>query len=257
MHYLFRVLLAKFKKCLPQKGKQRISGRNSSGKITIYHRGGGQKRLYRFIDFSKMIWNIPGLILDLIYDSNRTTALHLILYSNGILVATLAVKNKNLGTTIWANYKYNKKLYMGHAQYFLNCIPGRAIFCIELQIFRIAQLLRTGGSFGRLLIKSKNYCIIRLKPKKFFKSQLLCCGVYGVPLLSIRTIKKFFHARINIYKGRKPVVRGVAKNPVDHPHGGGQGKTSGGRPSVTPWAKITKGKKTRKAFTYDTFCMER
>jgi large subunit ribosomal protein L2 len=113
-------------------------------------------------------------------------------------------------------------------------LPGYYICCIEVQKYCGGQLLRTGNSSGRILAVFPTYSIIKLKSKKFFKGQSFCCGTYGIIFSIKQTLKNKRLSRINISQGKRPVVRGVAKNPIDHPHGGGQGKTSGGRPSVTP-----------------------
>lgn len=250
-------LLSLFKKRSVKFGKMRISGRNSKGQIIVYHRGGGTKKIYRVIDFIKVIWNIKGIILDFIYDPNRSAGVHLILYSNGILTFALAIQNKKIGTCLWADYRFgSSRLSIGTTNYAFKLITGLPVFCIEVGFFTRGQLLRAGGSFGKFVTTTSENCIIKLKTKKFCKIKHECCGTYGIPFLIkfLRLNSKL--AKLNIYKGKRPNVRGVAKNPIDHPHGGGQGKTSGGRPSVTRWAQITKGRKTRKKFIYGAFNLE-
>jgi len=132
--------------------------------------------------------------------------------------------------------------------------------CCTIINYKPGQLIRAGGCFGLLISKMSNICSIRFKSDKFFLIKSYCLGTIGILMDKRRFFlikKKFKGAKYNIYKGVRPHVRGVAKNPIDHPHGGGQGKTSGGRTSVTPWGKITKGLKTVKKFNYVTFNLER
>lgn len=248
-------LLYYFKKRVPYVGKVRIAGTNSKGQIIVYHRGGGTKKIYRFIDFTKFLWNISGLIIALIYDANRTAALHLIIYTNGILAYNLAISNKKVGAIITTTS--TDKCGVGNSTTILLMKTGFPICCIEITKYVGAQFLLSGNCFGKLLSKTENYGLLKLKNKRFFRCSLKGFGVYGVVYSIKQLIATKKLARFNIYNGRRPHVRGVAKNPIDHPHGGGQGKTSGGRPSVSRWAKITKGRKTRKLTTYDTFGMER
>lgn len=225
-----------------KKGFQRSFGRNNQGRITVQARGGGHKRLYRFINFNRKL--VEGTVTNILYDPNRTANIALI-------------KNKNSNFFILApnDLKINSKIesseicpiHIGNALPLKNIPIGTLIHNISLQPNSSGKLIRSAGTSAQLIQKINNkYAKVKLSSGE---QRLILLNCYA----TIGTISNNLHKKINLGKaGRKrwlnkrPKVRGVAKNPVDHPHGGGEGKTSGGRPSVSFKGIITKGKKTRK-----------
>lgn len=225
-------------------GSISISGRNNSGKITSYHRGGGCKKLIRLIDFNRYIWNIYGFIHRIEYDPKRNSLIALVVYSNGIMSYIIAPEGVNIGDCILA--KDGIVFRPGNSTYLYNIPIGLKINSVELVPNSGAQLIRAAGSYATIISKFKNTVVVKLKSgevRKFFSNCLATVGSVSNFQYIYRNFKKAGFYRL---KGWRPVVRGVAMNPVDHPHGGGQGKTSGGRPSVTPYGFITKGKPTKR-----------
>lgn len=227
-------------------GKKNISGRNNTGKITRYHRGGGCKKKQRIIDYKRYIWNIYGIVLRIEYDPNRTALLALVAYSNGILSYIIAPENINVGYKIFAKEDIN--FIEGNATFLKNIPVGIKIHNIELKFNKGAQLIRAAGSYATIISKLNDFVIIKLKSGEIRKIHGNCMATIGTVSNFTFGFRKFMKAGYYRLKGWKPVVRGVAMNPIDHPHGGGQGKTSGGRPSVTPKGFITKGKPTKKNY---------
>ena len=224
-------------KCL-QKG-----GRNNQGKITVWHRGGGNKKLYRIIDFKRSLFNIPARILQLQYDPNRTSKIALICYKNGILSYIIAPKNVNTGDIIQAGDK--SEISLGNALP-VGLIPtGTLIHNIELKPGKGGQLMRAAGTFAKIIKKDKKYIILRLHSGKLFSISPQSMATIGIVSGEGSTSRKLRKAGQARWKNRRPVVRGVAMNPIDHPHGGGQGRSKGGGHPVTPWGKLTKGKLTK------------
>lgn len=225
-------------------GKKRISGRNNTGKIMRYHRGGGCKNKIRIIDFKRYIWNLYGFVLRLEYDPNRTALLALIAYSNGIISYIIAPEGLSVGDRVLAK---DEILYKpGNCTYLFKIPIGVKIHNVELSVNKGGQLARAAGSFSIIISHLQKYSVIKLKSGELRKVLGTCLATIGSVSNFEFGFRKFMKAGYYRLKGWRPVVRGVAMNPVDHPHGGGQGKTSGGRPSVTPKGIITKGKPTRK-----------
>jgi large subunit ribosomal protein L2 len=167
------------------------------------------------------------------YDPNRTAKLYLVIYSNGILTYSLAVCNKKVGAVI--NCVDSTRMFLGDTRFLRDIVIGYNICSIEISASQGAKLLRSGLCSGKVLNKTPTYCVLRIKSNKFFRINSICYGTIGTLSIAKNNLnKEFKYAKFNIFRGRRPCVRGVAKNPIDHPHGGGQGKTSGGRPSVTP-----------------------
>ena len=229
------------------KKKLRINGRNNKGIICIHHRGGGAKKRYRLIDFFFSFLNIPAVVLKIERDPNRSCFIALILFKNGFFSYIVCPVNLLVGNFILSS---NFKILPSNG----NSLPlfqiplGSLIFNIELKSFKGACFCRSAGSFGIILNrfeKNSSLVLIRLKSKEEFFFEQQCFATIGIVSnlsFKFKLLKKAGNSR-NL--GIRPKVRGVAMNPIDHPHGGGEGKTSGGRPSVTPWGKLTKGKKTR------------
>lgn len=239
-----------------KKSKSKITGCNHSGKKTLYHRGGEKKRNYRFIDFRRMLFNIPAVVLTLEYDPNRTAFISLILYKNGFLSYILAPTNLRVGDFVISSKK-ETEIKVGNCLE-LGVIPvGTLIYNIELYTGKGGQLCRAAGCFGLLLAKYKLFhIVVRLSSGEEYI-------LHEKNLASIGIVSNINHIYINLKKagvsrnrGRRPIVRGVAMNPIDHPHGGGEGKTSGGRPSVSPWGKLTKGPRTRNCRKINQFILK-
>jgi len=227
--------------------KKKNSGRNNQGRITVRHRGGGNKIRYNIIDFKRAIFDVPAVVLQVHKDFNRNAFIALLLYKNGILSYIIAADNLKKGDIISASNKTVK--LPGNAMPLLNMQLGSIIHNVELHYGKGGQLCRAAGTYATLVTKKvfKNlrYAIVRLKSKEeyfIFLNNLAVFGVVSNIDFHLLTLKNAGSSR---RLGIRPHVRGVAMNPVDHPHGGGEGKTSGGRPSVTPWGKITKGQPTR------------
>ena len=224
------------------KGFQRANGRNNQGKITIRHRGGGHKRLYRKISF-KRSENIQGYVSNILYDPNRSAHIAYIKNEfNSFFI--LAPKGLNINTLIESSSKADLKI--GNALPLKNIPIGSLIHNISLYPNSKGQLIRSAGTSAQLIQKINNkYAKIRLSSGELKLILLSCFATLGIVSNVDYKKIKLGKAGRSRWLNRRPKVRGVAKNPVDHPHGGGEGKTSGGRPSVTPQGKITKGKPTR------------
>lgn len=224
-------------------GFQRANGRNHKGRITVRHRGGGHKRLYRKISFDRFNNNIEGFVKKILYDPNRSANIAYLEKNDNdyFIVAPSGLKiNQYVRSSPTADIKLGNALP-------LNNIPiGSLIHNISLNPQSKSKLVRSAGTSAQLLQKIDNkYAKIRLSSGKVKLVLLTCYATLGIVSNINHKMIKLGKAGRSRWLNNRPSVRGVAKNPVDHPHGGGEGKTSGGRPSVTPWGKITKGKPTR------------
>ena len=231
-----------FKKLV--KGLTKTGGRNNQGRVTMFHIGGGHKRLYRIIDFKRNLFNISGKVIRVEYDPNRSCWIALIYYTNGVFSYIIAPNGLAIGDIVVSGENVSIKL--GNSLPLKKIPIGTLIHNIELKPGKGGQLSRSAGSYAQLIKKeASSYGMIRLPSGEQRLISLECMATVG-------TVSNLDNKNINLGKAgakrwlnRRPVVRGVAMNPVDHPHGGGEGRTSGGRPSVTPWGKATKGKPTR------------
>jgi large subunit ribosomal protein L2 len=222
------------------------SGRNNYGHITVRHHGGGNKRKYRIIDFKRNKFDVPGTVLRLEYDPNRSANIALVEYTDGERRYILAPVGLKAGDTVLASASADIK--PGNALPIQNIPVGTFIHNIELYPGKGGQLVRSAGTAAQLMAKEGDMAQLRLPSGEYRKVRINCMATIG-------QVGNIDHANISIGKaGRKrhmgwrPSVRGSAMNPVDHPHGGGEGKAPIGRPSpVTPWGKPTLGYKTRKA----------
>lgn len=225
-------------------GKTKKGGRNHSGRITAFHIGGGHKQKYRIIDFKRSIRNIPGVVQSIQYDPNRSAFIALICYNNGIISYILAPHNLKVGDIIEAGSLVDIKI--GNALAIEDIPVGTVIHNIEMKPGKGGQIARAAGTYATLIKKGNDgYSMIRLssgEQRLVLSKNYATIGI--VSNIDNNNIK-LGKAGTSRWLGRKPTVRGVAMNPVDHPHGGGEGRTSGGRPSVTPWGKPTKGHRTR------------
>jgi len=226
------------------KGISKTGGRNNNGRITAYHRGGGHKRLYRLVDFKRSVQDIVATVERIEYDPNRTAFIALIKYENGQESYILAPQKLNSGDKIVSSSSADIKIG--------NCLPlknipvGTTVHNVEMKPGKGGQIARSAGSSVDLVGKDAGYAQIKLRSGELRIVPLECSATIGVVSNPDQKNTNLGKAGRSRWLGRKPVVRGVAMNPVDHPHGGGEGKTSGGRHPVTPWGKPTKGKKTRK-----------
>ena len=235
--------------------KSKTGGRNNAGRITTRHIGGGHKHHYRVIDFKRMKDGIPAKVERLEYDPNRTAHIALVLYADGERRYILAPKGVSAGDV----------LYSGSAAPIEagNCLPvrnipvGAVIHAIELKPGKGAQLARSAGASVQLVAREGQYATIRLRSGEMRKVPVDCRATLGEVSNSEHSLQKLGKAGAARWRGVRPTVRGVAMNPVDHPHGGGEGRTSGGRHPVSPWGMPTKGYKTRKNKRTDGFIVRR
>jgi large subunit ribosomal protein L2 len=223
--------------------KNRISGRNNRGKITVRHRGGGHKQRYRVIDFKRDKDDIAATVERIEYDPNRSANIALILYADGERRYIIAPKGLKAGDEIISG---NSVAIQKGNTLPLNNIPlGTVIHCVELKPKKGAQIARSAGTSVQLVAKEGNYVTLRLRSGEVRKVLSECRATLGEVSKSAHSLRKLGKAGANRWRGVRPTVRGVVMNPVDHPHGGGEGKTSGGRHPVSPWGTPTKGYKTR------------
>ena len=219
-------------------------GRNSNGRITVRHRGGGHKRRYRIIDFKRNKTGIPAKVVAVEYDPNRSARIALLQYVDGekryiIYPDGLKVGDEVISSST-ADIRTGNTLPIGR-------IPvGSSLHCVELKQGKGAQLARSAGASVQLMAKDDDYAQLKLKSGEIRKVRVECLATIGVVGNSEHMNMDVGKAGRKRWKGFRPTVRGVVMNPVDHPHGGGEGRTSGGRHPSTPWGMKTKGKKTRK-----------
>lgn len=222
-----------------------VAGRNSTGKITIFHRGSGVKKRYRFIDFSRQMFDIPAIVRRIEYDPNRSAFIALICYQNGTLSYILAPSGLRVGDFVLSSLKQNMLVSLGNAVQISTIIPSLAIFNIELYPGFGGCFSRSAGCFSIVLRHiDENYSLIRLSSgeERIVFSQSLC--MHGQASNEDRRYDCLGKAGTSRRLGIRPTVRGVAMNPIDHPHGGGQGKSTAGRHPVSPWGVLTKGFRT-------------
>ena len=224
-------------------GLNKTGGRNNHGRVTAFNRGGGHKRSYRMVDFKRTRFDIPATVERLEYDPNRTSFIALIKYEDGELSYILAPQRLAVGDTVISGKKVDVK--PGNAMPLASIPVGTIIHNVEMKPGKGGQIARSAGTYVQLVGRDQGYALIRLSSGE----QRM---VRGECMASIGAVSNPDHSNITLAKagrnrwlGKRPSVRGVAMNPVDHPHGGGEGRTSGGRHPVTPWGKPTKGKRTR------------
>ena len=223
--------------------KNRISGRNNAGRITIRHKGGGHKRRYRIIDFKRNKDNITARVERLEYDPNRSANIALVLYADGERRYIIAPRGLSAGDTIVSGNSV--AIQAGNVMPLSNIPLGSVVHCIELKPMKGAQIARSAGTSAQLIAKEGNYVTLRLRSGEVRKVLADCRATIGEVSRSEHSLRKLGKAGATRWRGVRPTVRGVVMNPVDHPHGGGEGKTSGGRHPVSPWGTPTKGYKTR------------
>ena len=218
-------------------------GRNNRGRITTRHRGGGHKHHYRIVDFKRNKDGIPGLVERLEYDPNRSAHLALILYADGERRYILAAKKLAAGDQVMSGREAPIKT--GNTLPLRNIPLGTLVHCVELKPGKGAQMVRAAGGSAQLVAREGAYATLRMRSGEMRKVHVNCRATVGEVGHGEHNLRKLGKAGASRWRGRRPTVRGVAMNPVDHPHGGGEGRTSGGRHPVTPWGVPTKGYKTR------------
>jgi len=218
-------------------------GRNNRGRITTRHRGGGHKHHYRIVDFKRNKDGIPGLVERLEYDPNRSAHLALILYADGERRYILAAKKLAAGDQVMSGREAPIKT--GNTLPLRNIPLGTLVHCVELKPGKGAQMVRAAGGSAQLVAREGAYATLRMRSGEMRKVHVDCRATVGEVGHGEHNLRKLGKAGASRWRGRRPTVRGVAMNPVDHPHGGGEGRTSGGRHPVTPWGVPTKGYKTR------------
>jgi large subunit ribosomal protein L2 len=218
-------------------------GRSNNGRVTVRFRGGGAKKLYRIVDFKRRKRDVVGVVQRLEYDPNRTAFIALVKYADGELAYILAAQRMRAGDEVVAGEKVDVK--PGNAMPLRSMPIGAIVHNIELKPGKGGQIARSAGAYAQLVGRDAGYAQIRLgsgELRMVMDSCMATVGAVSNPDHMNEVLGKAGRVR---HKGRRPHVRGVAMNPVDHPHGGGEGKTSGGRHPVTPWGQPTKGHKTR------------
>jgi large subunit ribosomal protein L2 len=235
--------------------KSRSGGRNNQGRITTRHIGGGHKQHYRIVDFKRNKLDIPAVVERLEYDPNRTAYIALVLFKDGERRYIIAPKGLKVGQEILSSESTPVKV--GNCMPLRNIPLGTVIHCVELKPGKGAQIARSAGTSTQLVAKDSGYVTLRLRSGEMRKVMADCKAVVGEVSNSEHNLGSLGKAGASRWRGVRPTVRGVAMNPVDHPHGGGEGRTSGGRHPVTPWGMPTKGYKTRKNKRTDNMIVRR
>jgi large subunit ribosomal protein L2 len=232
-------------------GLTKSGGRGAGGRIAVRFRGGGHKKLYRVVDFKRRKFDVAGTVQRIEYDPNRTAFIALIQYADGELAYILAPQRLKAGDQVVASEKADVK--PGNAMPLRGMPIGTIIHNIELKPLKGGQIARSAGAYAQLVGRDSGYAQIRLNSGELRMVPDGCMATVGAVSNQDHMNEVLGKAGRSRHKGRRPHVRGVAMNPVDHPHGGGEGRTSGGRHPVTPWGKPTKGSKTRTNKTTDKF----
>lgn len=231
--------------------KYKKGGRNCYGRMTVRNIGGGHKQLYRHIDFKRNKDGVPGKVERFEYDPNRSCHIALIKYKDGEWRYILAPKNLKEGDQV--DNGNSAEIKPGNTLP-LESIPiGTTVHNVELKPEKGGQLARSAGTYVQLVAKEGRYATIRLRSGELRKVLVKCRATIGEVGNEEHSLRSLGKAGATRWRGRRPGVRGVAKNPIDHPHGGGEGKTSGGRHPVTPWGQPTKGYKTRRNRTSNKY----
>jgi large subunit ribosomal protein L2 len=231
--------------------KSKTGGRNSAGRITCRHIGGGHKQKYRIIDFKRNKDGIPATIETIEYDPNRSSFIALVLYADGERRYIVAPSGVKAGDQVTSGA--DAPIKAGNCLPIINIPIGSTMHCVELKPGKGAQLARSAGTSVQLIARDGLYATIRLRSGEMRKVLSDCRAVIGEVSNSEHNLRSLGNAGAKRRRGIRPTVRGVAMNPIDHPHGGGEGKTSGGRHPVSPWGVPTKGYKTRKNKRTDKF----
>lgn len=235
--------------------KSRTGGRNNAGRITNRHQGGGHKKRYRIIDFKRNKDGIPAKVERLEYDPNRSANLALLLYADGERRYIIAPHKVRAGDMLQSGS--DAPIKPGNALPLRNIPVGTEVHCIEMQPGKGAQMMRSAGATAQLAAREGEHATLKLRSGEMRKVHIDCRATVGEVGNMEHNLRKLGKAGAKRWRGVRPTVRGVAMNPVDHPHGGGEGRTSGGRHPVSPWGKPTKGYKTRNNKRTDNMIVRR
>ncbi len=233
----------------------RGSGRNNSGRITVRHQGGGHKRHYRRIDFKRNKDGIAAKVERLEYDPNRSAHLALLCYADGERRYVVAAKGLAVGAEVMSGA--DAPIKVGNAKRLRNIPVGTSVHCVELVPGKGAQLARAAGTSVQLLAREGEYAQLRLRSGEIRRVHVECKATIGEVGNEENNLRQFGKAGAMRWRGIRPTVRGVAMNPVDHPHGGGEGRTGTKRDPVSPWGTLTKGYRTRKNKRTDSMIVQR
>ncbi len=223
--------------------KSKHAGRNNNGHVTMRHHGGGHKQQYRIVDFRRDKDGIPAKVERLEYDPNRTAHIALLCYADGERRYIIAPKGVEVGSTLISGSEAPIK--PGNALPIRNIPVGTTIHCIEMLPGKGAQMARTAGASVQLLAREGTYAQLRLRSGEIRKAHIECRATIGEVGNGEHSLRQIGKAGAKRWRGIRPTVRGVAMNPIDHPHGGGEGRTAAGRDPVSPWGTKTKGYRTR------------
>ena len=221
----------------------RNGGRNNAGRVTVRHQGGGHRQHYRLVDFKRTKDGIPAKVERLEYDPNRTAHIALLLYRDGERRYVIASRNLKAGDEVVSGE--NAPIKEGNTLPLRNIPLGSVVHCIEMKPGKGAQMARSAGAGVQLVAREGQYATLRLRSGEMRKVLVDCRATIGEVSNSEHNLRSLGKAGAQRWRGVRPTVRGVVMNPVDHPHGGGEGRTSGGRHPVSPWGTPTKGYKTR------------
>jgi large subunit ribosomal protein L2 len=235
--------------------KSKTGGRNGHGRITVRHRGGGHKQRYRVIDFKRNKDGVPGRVERVEYDPNRSAHIALLLYADGERRYIIAPRGVSAGSELVSGS--DAPIKPGNALPLQNIPVGTTVHCVELKPGKGAQIARSAGASCQLVAREGRYATLRLRSGEMRKVASECRATIGEVGNAEHSLRSLGKAGAGRWRGRRPTVRGVVMNPVDHPHGGGEGRTSGGRHPVTPWGVPTKGYKTRKNKRTDKLIVRR
>ncbi|MFK8068266.1 MAG: 50S ribosomal protein L2 [Gammaproteobacteria bacterium] len=242
-----------YRPLLEQQSKK--SGRNNNGRITVRHRGGGHKQRYRIIDFKRNKDGIISVVERIEYDPNRTAHIALLSYADGEKRYVIAAKDMKAGDIISSGL--SAAIKVGNTLPLRNIPVGSTVHCVELKPNKGAQIARSAGTSVQLVAREGTHATLRLRSGEMRKVLVDCRATIGEVSNGEHSLRSLGKAGATRWRGVRPTVRGVAMNPVDHPHGGGEGRTSGGRHPVSPWGLPTKGKKTRKNKRTDKLIVRR
>ena len=235
--------------------KTRKGGRNNSGRITVRHRGGGHKQRYRVIDFKRFKDGVPARVERLEYDPNRSAHIALLVYADGERRYVVAARGMETGNVLMSGI--SAPIQIGNCLPLRNIPVGSVVHCVEMKPGKGAQLARSAGTSAQLIAREQTVATLRLRSGELRKVPIECRATIGEVSNSEHVLRSLGKAGAARWRGRRPTVRGVAMNPVDHPHGGGEGRSSGGRHPVTPWGRPTKGHKTRRNKRTDAMIVRR
>jgi len=235
--------------------KSKNSGRNNSGRITMRHKGGGHKQHYRLVDFKRVKDGIPAKVERIEYDPNRSAHIALICYADGERSYIIAPRGIEVGQTVLNGSE--SPIKVGNTLPIRNIPVGTTVHCVEMLPGKGAQIARSAGSSAMLLARDGTYAQMRLRSGEIRRVHVECRATIGEVSNEENSLRKIGKAGATRWRGIRPTVRGTAMNPIDHPHGGGEGKTGEGRVPVSPWGQPTKGYRTRANKRTDTMIVQR